>query len=132
MARYLLDADVVIDWLLGFPSSVALVTDLHERGESLCTSAVVIAEIHSGVRTAEIGEADNFLESCTYLPTRYEDARQAGRWRYDFARRGIALSTTDMLLAATAYAHQATIVTGNVKDYPMEGVTVLPLPRARR
>lgn len=132
MARYLLDADAVIDWLLGFPSSVALVNELYENGETLCTSAVVIAEIHSGVRPAEIGEADTFLESCTYLPIRCEDARQAGRWRYDFARRGIALSTTDMLVAATALSHQATIVTGNVKDFPMEEVTVLPLPRARR
>ena len=132
MARYLLDADVVIDWLLGFPSSVALVKDLHERGESLCTSAVVVAEIHSGVRPAEIGVADAFLESCSYLPTGYEDARQAGRWRYEFARRGIALSTTDMLVAAAALSHQATIVTGNVKDFPMEEVTVLPLPRAIR
>ncbi len=132
MARYLLDADVVIDWLLGFPSSVALVKDLHERGESLCTSAVVVAEIHSGVRPAEAGVADAFLESCTYLPAGYEDARQAGRWRHEFAQRGIALSTTDMLVAATALSHQATIVTGNVKDYPMEEVTVLPLPRPRR
>lgn len=46
-------------------------------------------------------------------------AQQAGDWRYDFARRGVQLTTTDCLIAATAHAHHATVVTGNAKDYPM-------------
>ncbi|MCL5263870.1 MAG: glutaredoxin family protein [Chloroflexi bacterium] len=37
--------------------------------------------------------------------------------RYDFARRGKILSTTDALIAAVAQEKEAAIVTNNVKDY---------------
>jgi len=47
------------------------------------------------------------------------------------ARRGEALATTDCLIAGIAVAHQATIVTGNLKDYAMPEVTTLPLLRTR-
>ncbi len=132
MASYLLDTDAVIDYVAAIPDSVSLIRGLFERGDALCVSAVVVAEVYSGLAPAATDRVQPFLEACTFLPTGYEEARQAGRWRHDFARRGIALSTTDMLVAATAVAYRAAIVTGNAKDYPMEGVTVVPLPRASR
>jgi len=51
----------------------------------------------------------------------------AGQDRYSFARRGRTLSITDMLVAATAREHQAILVTGNVKDYPMTDIDIFPL-----
>jgi predicted nucleic acid-binding protein len=39
------------------------------------------------------------------------------------------LPLTDALIAATAVEHNATVVTGNVRDYPMPEVSILPLPR---
>jgi len=127
-----LDSDAVIDFLAGVARSVALLEGLRERGESLYVSDAVIAEVYAGVRPKDRDGVRRVLTAFTFLPTGPADAELAGCWRHDYARRGISLSTADMLIAATAYAHQATIVTGNVKDYPMEGVTVLPLPRARR
>lgn len=66
-----------------------------------------------------------------FLPTSPAIAQQAGTWRYDFARRGLQLSTTDTLVAATAHAHGATIVTGNASDYPMSEIALLLLERAK-
>ena len=49
MARYLLDTDAVIDYLMGIPSSLAQIQELHARGETLCVCAVVIAEVYAGL-----------------------------------------------------------------------------------
>jgi predicted nucleic acid-binding protein len=127
----LLDTDAVIDYLLGIPSSVSLIRHLHERGDLLCVCDVVIAEVYAGLRPNHRAAAAQLLSACSFLPTSVVVAQQAGSWRYDFARHGVPLSTTDTLIAATAHAHEATIVTGNVKDYPMPDVTVLPLVRSK-
>lgn len=68
-------------------------------------------------RSIALCQPERLLSACNFLPTTAEIARQAGTWRYDFARDGVTLSTTDALVAATAEAHSATIVTGNLKDY---------------
>ena len=49
---------------------------------------------------------------------------QAGDWRRTFAARGITLYQADCLVAAAAVAHSAPLVTGNPKDFPMDGLTV--------
>jgi len=132
MAYYLLDTDAIIDYLTGASSSVSLIQDLQNRGELLCVSDVVIAEVYAGLKPQDRDKAQKLLTACFFLPTTSEAAQRAGEWRYDCARRGITLSTTDVLVAATAYVHKATLVTGNTDDYPMDEVDLLPLPRVRR
>ena len=129
MARFLLDTDAVIDYLRGFPGSVALLRDLHQRGDLLCICDVVIAEVYTGLGPRDRTKAEDLLDTCQFLHTSREAAKQAGEWRYFYARQGITLSTADALVAATAHAHAATIVTGNMDDYPMKEASKLPLPR---
>src|SRR5438132_410259 len=62
-----------------------------------------------------------------YWPISREAAQQAGRWRYTYARMGRPLTTTDTLVAAVAQERRVTLVTTNVKDYPMQEVSLLPL-----
>src|SRR3990172_9808015 len=119
MARYLLDTDAIIDYLLGVASSVSLVQDLARRDDFLCACDVVIAEVYAGLRPTDREKAQRLLAACYFLTTSPAAARQAGEWRYAHARRGMTLSTTDTLVAATAHAHQATVVTGNTRDYPI-------------
>lgn len=130
MARYLLDSDAVIDYLKSVPASVSLLQDLDTRGEILCLCSVVVAEVWSGLRPELREETGRRLLLLEFLATGPEEAAQAGMWRYDYARRGVTLATTDTLIAATAHAHRATVVTGNARDYPMDEVRVLALPRA--
>jgi predicted nucleic acid-binding protein len=129
MAYFLLDTDAIIDYLFGIPATVTLIRDLHNRGDTLCVCDVVIAEVYAGLRPNHREATEQLLSACTFLPATAAIARKAGRWRYDFARTGTPLATTDTLVAATAHAHAATIVTGNTKDYPMPELTVLPLER---
>lgn len=131
MARYLLDTDAVIDYLKGFAPSISLIQDLHNQGNFLCVCDVVIAEIYSGLKPNDRKKAARLLDACFFLPTSAEIAKQAGEWRYSYARRGVILSTTDVLVAATAYAYKAVILTGNLGHYPMKKGLVFPLPRAK-
>ena len=58
------------------------------------------------------------------LPIDADSAWQAGTWRRSFAERGVTLYQSDCLIAATARTNHAVLVTGNPKDFPMDGVTV--------
>jgi predicted nucleic acid-binding protein len=46
-------------------------------------------------------------------------ARQAGRWRHDYARRGVTLALPDLLIAATAVEYGLTLITDNRKHFLM-------------
>lgn len=129
MALHLLDTNAVIDYLKGFAPSVQLIQDLHNRRENLGICAVVVAEVYSGIRPNEHPTVDAFLDALTFLPTSPQAAKQAGEWRFTYARQGIQLSTSDTLIAATANEHKATVVTGNVSHFPT--VRILQLPKRR-
>ena len=126
---YLLDTDAVIDFFKGFPATVELIQHLFQQGETLCTCAVVVAEVYTGLNPSERGRGEELLGSLRFFVTSPGSARQAGLWRYAFARQGVQLATTDCLIAAIAHERRATLVTGNLDDYPMPEVRRLPLPR---
>jgi predicted nucleic acid-binding protein len=129
MTRYLLDADAIIDMLRGFSDSAGFINGLYQAGDTLCTCDVVVAEVFAGLHATHREQGRELLESMRFLTTSPAAARQAGLWRYEFRSRGIQLSTTDCLIAAIALDRRATIITGNVRDYPMPDVDVQPLPR---
>lgn len=85
------------------------------------------AEIYSGLGERHELRAESLLAVSAYLPASEAIAKQAGEWRYFYARRGIQLSTTDVLIASTAFAYSATVVTRNARDYPMPEIYVLAL-----
>jgi predicted nucleic acid-binding protein len=129
LSLYLLDSDCVIDYLNNRRAVVDLVQGLFELRHTLCTCDVVLAEVHAGTHPPQEDTTSEFMTSLEYLHTTRPAAIQAGRWRYAAARRGEPLPLYDCLIAATAFGHDATVVTGNVRDYPMPEVSVLPLPR---
>lgn len=132
MSRYLLDSDCVIDALKGIVATLMLLRDLTRQGDDLCSCDVAVAEVYSGLRPDERSEAAAFLDALEFLPTSRVAAEQAGTWRWSFARQGISLSTTDCLIAAVALDHQAAVLTGNVRDFPMPEIVTVAVPRTRR
>ena len=127
--RYLLDTNVVIDYLNKRPRATELVDSLSIQGHVLCTCAVVVAEVYAGIlpRSSSAERAQTLLDALTFLPTEADAGREAGEWRYQFARQGMQLATQDSLIAATAFQHDATVLTGNERHFPMPEVSVLKL-----
>lgn len=132
MSLHMLDADTIIDYTSNILSTTSFIDALIASTQTLCTCAVVLAEVYSGLHPEHVMRGGKLLDALVFLPTSEEAGVQAGRWRYAYARRGVQLSTTDMLIAATALEHGARLVTANLKDYPMPELELLPLPRARR
>jgi predicted nucleic acid-binding protein len=132
MTQYLLDSDAVIDQLKGIQTTAALLQCLIAQGDVLCSCDIVISEVYAGLSAPARAASQVFLSTLRFLPTSEAAAQQSGIWRYDFARQGVTLSTTDTVIAAVAAEHGASIVTGNVRDYPMSGITqVVALPRVQ-
>jgi predicted nucleic acid-binding protein len=52
-------------------------------------------------------------------------ARRAGELRGQLAARGVVREQADMLIAATAQAHQLTLVTRHTKDFENCGIGLL-------
>jgi predicted nucleic acid-binding protein len=54
-----------------------------------------------------------------YYEVTWEIARLAGVLKRDYSRRGITLALADATIAAVALTHRLTLITDNVRHYPM-------------
>ena len=128
MTRYLLDTDTVIGVLKGAVPAAQLVDELYRQGDTLCTCAMVVTEVFSGLKPFDVHKGDDLLRPMRFLRSTPQIGRQAGLWRYEFARQGLQLSAPDCLIAATAHHHRATLVTGNTRHFPMTELATLRIP----
>lgn len=124
---YLLDTNVLIDYSKGREPVYSQVLVWTDAEEMLAACSVTVAEFFAGLNALEMPGAREFIETLAYWPITRGAAIRAGQDRYLYARRGITLTTTDALIAAVARARSATLVTANVKDFPMDDLALFPL-----
>jgi hypothetical protein len=112
----LVDTDVMVDFLRGFPKAVALV---HAQSARIILSSIVAAELYAGVRgDGELITLDSLIQLFRVVPVSPELARAAGLYKRDYAKsHGVGLG--DAIIAATAQAENADLNTLNTKHYPM-------------
>ena len=126
MAKYLLDTTAPISYTRRRRDVVALVERLLNEDNQVGICAVGLAEFYSFVRPHEKEDADRLIARLEYFDTTAEMAVEAGRYRYEYARRGTTLTATDTITAAVAIANDATLVTANVRHFPMPEIKILP------
>jgi predicted nucleic acid-binding protein len=119
MARQLLDTTSLIDFSKGFEPTTSYIKHLIASGDEVGICPVIVAEIFAGLPPQKHQDWDEFFKALLFWPISYAASEQAGRWRYMFARRGIQIAMMDSLVAAVADEVGATIVTSNIKDFPM-------------
>lgn len=93
-------------------------------GHLLATTCLNLAEVEAGLRQHERRKAGAFLDRLRFLHTDREAAHRAGRYQAEWARKGRTIRTPDALVAGTARAHGAVLVTHNTDDFPMRDVRV--------
>jgi predicted nucleic acid-binding protein len=125
LTEYLLDTNVLIGWLNGLQRPTELLRDLGRSDAALGVNAVSVAETYSGLRERDLQRAEGLFAAFDYWVIEWSVARHAGELRFAYARRGMTLSTTDTLLAAHAISRNATLITANVKDFPMPELKLL-------
>lgn len=96
----------------------------------LSISVVTLEEIHYGLSARpnpaiQAWFAGFLAESCVVLPITAAIAERAGQLRGGFRAAGRQRTQADMLIAATAQAHQLALATRNVRDFDGCGIPVV-------
>ena len=86
--------------------------------------AINVEELWRGARPGEEASIARFLRGVRVASLGREEGEMAGRWRRDFAARGVTLGQADCLVAAAAVRLGARLATGNPKDFPMPDLVV--------
>ena len=122
--RLLLDSTFVIDHMRGEPQAVDRLRRIFEDGDDPIVTEIVVCEVRAGLLDEAERHLDALIESIEFVQPGIEAAKTAGRWRADLRRRGRTLSLGDALIAATAGALGATVITRNVRDFALMPVPV--------
>jgi predicted nucleic acid-binding protein len=128
MAIYLLYTSVVIDALNQKRGRWQLLASLVEGGETLAYSVMTLMEIYAGVRPSEFPLTERFQDSLEHYEVDGQLARYAGLLKNEWAKKGRTLGVADLIIAATALAHDLVLMTDNRKDFPMSKLALYPLP----
>lgn len=124
--RLLLDTNILIDVLRGRKNRRRMLYDLAENGHELGISVITVAEIYAGMRPGEALETESFLSSFEAYAVSRQVALQAGKWKQEWSRKVRTLALDDLLIAATAYQYEATLITENISDFPMKEIQLYP------
>jgi tRNA(fMet)-specific endonuclease VapC len=124
LTKYLLDTTILIEHLRGKKPAVNFITEAVRHGHRLAVCCINVAELYSGLSPEQAARAEKLINALDYYEATDDSARQAGVYRYEFARQGISLSVSDTLVSAIAKGNDAIVVTANVRDYPMKDIQV--------
>lgn len=110
--NYLLDTCILIDYFRGNENAVQFLGNLDNPPY---ISSLTVAELYAGVREGkERTQLDNLMQ---YLPVIPLDSKTAAYRRQYGKSHGVGI--VDALLAASAELNNVTLVTRNLKHFPM-------------
>lgn len=95
----------------------------------LAFSVITVEEIFFGLtwrpNPRVLEWMESFFQRHEVLPISQNIARRGGELRGQLTAQGIVREQADMLIAATAQAHQLTLVTRNTRDFENCGIGLL-------
>lgn len=136
MTGNLFDTNVISETMTPQPDK-RVVRWLEQQHRRTCfTSVIVLGEIRRGAALAPSDLRRSILDDWfarsvlplfegRILPVNRAIAERWGDLSAQMKQKGIALSESDGLIAATALVHDLTVVTRNTKDFARTGVRLL-------
>ena len=125
---YLPDTNILINYLKGLDPE----KDYFKKiitSEKLFFSPLVAAEYFAKAKEEEIVVFKELLTLGTVIPIDVEVALVAGSYRKKFSKKTKKVYLIDCLIAATCKIYNLTLITNNIKDYPMKDIKIIePLP----
>jgi len=115
----LLDTSVAVDHLRGYGPATALLEDLVRSHEPVVASELTRFELLAGARPAEHDRLEDFFSVLGWVPVTEDVTRHAGEYARSYRRSHSGIGVVDYLLAGTASAVGADLVTINVRHFPM-------------
>lgn len=127
MIRYLLDTNIVSE--LSRPRPNPVLSQWIALANEHAVSTVTLEEICFGLAWHPNARIERFMNTyfntASLLNITPEIAQRSGSLRGEFRRKGISRHQSDMLIAATAQAHNLTLVTRNIRDFDGCGIALL-------
>jgi tRNA(fMet)-specific endonuclease VapC len=123
----LLDTNVVVAFLNGDNSILKRIKDEIDR---IALSSLVVAELDYGAKASQRAKENleklyRFLDVVQVVPFDIECAKIFGSIKSKLRNIGKPTGEVDVLIAATAMAHKATLVTANKKHFEnIEGLKI--------
>jgi predicted nucleic acid-binding protein len=118
--RLVLDTSVLIDHLRGrLPAATTLIPEAIERGDELCSSYVVRAEVLAGMRGREEAATRDLLRLVSWYEVDESLSEAAGALGRRFLASHPGIEVADLIVAALAQQLGAELKTATVKHFPM-------------
>lgn len=124
MSDHILDTNVLIRYLRKMSGYKDLLRETNRKGW-VYISAMTRLEIVRGMLEREREDTFDLLDSLETIHITSEIADSAGEMIRSWRGRGVILSDTDALIAASALQHELALVTTNPKHFPMPELTIL-------
>lgn len=125
MATYLLDSDIIIDYLAKRPQAKVLIEKIIQFDETPAVSVLIEIEVKIGLKEAQMPKVSKFFDTLEVIPVTYDIAQLAIEFIRSWAKLGRVIHLVDACIVATAMTHDLILVTGNKKDYPMKELRLL-------
>lgn len=114
-----LDTSIVVDYLRNRTDAVDLLEQLVIAGERLIASEIVRFEVLVGVRQKERRQVEQFFTVLDWIPVDEQVARLGADLARQFRASHSGIDSVDFLIAATALRMNATLLTTNIRHFPM-------------
>jgi predicted nucleic acid-binding protein len=114
----LFDTDVLIQHLRANEAATTLLLEASASEQAAC-SVLTRFELLAGMRSNERSQVRSLLDALVNLDASVDIATRAGEWARTYRRSHEGASAIDFLIAATAEAHGADLLTQKVRHFPM-------------
>lgn len=119
---YLLDTDILI-WVLRGREEIVNKVSLLKDNNEMAISVISIAEIYKNIFPSELPATQSFLNAHTIISVDKEIAEIAGLYWQQYSKQIQKLSLMDCFIAATAKNNKATLMTLNIRHFPMSDIS---------
>lgn len=115
----LVDTPVIVDHLRNDPRAVGLMDDLFAREERVWAATPTRTEILAGVRPHELQQMGRLFSIISWIDIDRDIADAAGELAREYHASHGGIDTVDYLIAAAAQSIGASLVTLNIRHFPM-------------
>lgn len=114
----IVDTSVIVDHLRNDPRAVNLMTELLKR-DRVWAATPTRTEIIAGLRPDELEPMAKLFDVLSWIEIDTQIADDAGQLARKYQRSHGGIDTVDYLIAAAAQARGGSLVTLNVRHFPM-------------
>lgn len=125
MTTYLLDSDIIIDYLAKRERAIALIEQIIQLNQLPAVSVLTEIEVKIGLQDAQMLKVNKFFESLVVIPITGDITKLAIEIIRFWRKKGKTIHLADACIAATAISKDLILVTNNKKDYPMKELRLL-------